>query len=182
MAQEAAQGLLSLLGNVLDIARIESGKIDSFPEPVLINQQIEGVASVVTGMARQKGLTLDVKVEGDLQAWVLLDPLHFKQVLFNLLSNAIKFTERGGVILQARTRREGHSLRLDLDVIDTGIGIGAEDMDKLFKPFSQVGVPGAGQASGSGLGLNISRRLVQLMGARSSRVANLAKDPASASN
>ncbi|AIS12494.1 chemotaxis protein CheY [Pseudomonas chlororaphis subsp. aurantiaca] len=164
VAQEAAQGLLSLLGNVLDIARIESGKIDSFPEPVLINQQIEGVASVVTGMARQKGLTLDVKVEGDLQAWVLLDPLHFKQVLFNLLSNAIKFTERGGVTLQARTRREGRSLRLDLDVIDTGIGIGAEDMDKLFKPFSQVGMPGAGQASGSGLGLNISRRLVQLMG------------------
>lgn len=114
-------------------------------------------------MARQKGLTLDVKVEGDLQAWVLMDPLHFKQVLFNLLSNAIKFTERGGVTLQARTRRDGDRLRLDLDVIDTGVGICAEDMGKLFKPFSQVGAPGAGQASGSGLGLNISRRLVQLM-------------------
>ncbi|MGN7741963.1 ATP-binding protein [Pseudomonas sp. 22526] len=166
VAQEAAQGLLLLLGNVLDISRIESGKIDSFPEPVLINHQIEGVASVVAGMARQKGLTLDVKVEGDLQAWVLMDPLHFKQVLFNLLSNAIKFTERGGVTLQARTRRDGDSLRLDLDVIDTGVGISVEDMGKLFKPFSQVGAPGAGQASGSGLGLNISRRLVQLMGGK----------------
>ncbi|AZC38133.1 ATP-binding protein [Pseudomonas chlororaphis] len=164
VAQEAAQGLLLLLGNVLDISRIESGKIDSFPEPVLINHQIEGVASIAFGMARQKGLTLDVKVEGDLQAWVLMDPLHFKQVLFNLLSNAIKFTERGGVTLQARTRRDGDRLRLDLDVIDTGVGICAEDMGKLFKPFSQVGAPGAGQASGSGLGLNISRRLVQLMG------------------
>ncbi|AZD86881.1 Virulence sensor protein bvgS precursor [Pseudomonas chlororaphis subsp. aureofaciens] len=164
VAQEAAQGLLSLLGNVLDISRIESGKIDSFPEPVLIKNQIEGVVSVVAGMARQKGLTLDVNLDGDLDEWVLMDPLHFKQILFNLLSNAIKFTEQGGVTIQALGHCDGFRLFLNLDVIDTGIGISDEDMGKLFKPFSQLGTPGARSKSGSGLGLNISRRLIHLMG------------------
>ncbi|MGC3218295.1 ATP-binding protein, partial [Pseudomonas aeruginosa] len=95
-----------------------------------------------------------------LEQWVLVDPLHFKQVLFNLLGIAIKFTERGGVTVRAVGRREAERLHLLLEVSDTGLGISAEDQARLFRPFSQVGSPALGQASGSGLRLYISRRLV----------------------
>ncbi|WP_454720842.1 MULTISPECIES: response regulator [Cupriavidus] len=164
VAQEAARGLLLLLGNVLDLTRIETGKLDSSPEPVALRAQIEGIVTLVIGMARQKHLSLDLRLEGDVDQWVMMDPLHFKQVLFNLLSNAIKFTERGGVTLRATGRCAGERLRLLLEVIDTGIGISAQDQAKLFQPFSQVEAAQAGQAFGSGLGLSISLRLIELLG------------------
>ncbi len=164
IAQEAAQGLLLLLGNVLDLSRIESGKIDSSPEPVLVKAQIERIIQVVAGMAQQKGLSLDLDIEDDLAEWVMMDPLHFKQVLFNLLSNAIKFTAAGGVTIRAMADRVQERLHLKLDVIDTGIGISEDDKAKLFRPFSQVGQQASAQTTGSGLGLNISRRLVHKMG------------------
>ncbi|WP_372437976.1 ATP-binding protein [Pseudomonas chlororaphis subsp. aureofaciens] len=164
IAQEAAQGLLLLLGNVLDLTRIESGMIDSAPEAVLLKAQIEAIAPLVVGMARQKHLAFEMQFTGDMEQWVLIDPLHLKQVLFNLLSNAIKFTERGRVTLHASGRREAEHLHLVLEVIDSGIGISEEDQARLFQPFSQVGSAQAGQTFGSGLGLNITRQLVELMG------------------
>ncbi|GLF58412.1 ATP-binding protein [Pseudomonas aeruginosa] len=164
VAQEAAQSLLLLLGNVLDLSRIESGKIDSSPEPVVLKDLIEGIVPLVAGLATQKKLTLELKLDGDIDQWVLMDPLHFKQVLFNLLSNAIKFTEHGGVRVDASARRQGERLFLNLDVIDTGIGISPADQKKLFKPFTQVGPSSSEHTGGSGLGLNISRRLVHLIG------------------
>ncbi|WP_454731368.1 MULTISPECIES: response regulator [Cupriavidus] len=164
VAQEAARGLLLLLGNVLDLTRIETGKLDSSPEPVALKAQIEGIVTLVLGMARQKHLSLDLRFEGEVDQWVMMDPLHFKQVLFNLLSNAIKFTERGGVTLRATGRRVDGRLRLLLEVIDTGIGISEQDQAKLFQPFSQVEAAQAGQAFGSGLGLSISLRLIKLLG------------------
>ncbi|SFP84181.1 two-component system, NarL family, sensor histidine kinase EvgS [Pseudomonas sp. NFPP07] len=164
VAQEAAQGLLLLLGNVLDLNRIESGMIDSAPEAVLIKAQIEAIAPLVVGMARQKQLAFEMRFTGDMEQWVLIDPLHLKQVLFNLLSNAIKFTERGRVMLHASGSREAEHLHLLLEVIDSGIGISEQDQARLFQPFSQVSSAQAGQTFGSGLGLNITRRLVELMG------------------
>ncbi|WDH49162.1 transporter substrate-binding domain-containing protein [Pseudomonas chlororaphis] len=164
VAQEAAQGLLLLLGNVLDLNRIESGMIDSAPEAVLIKAQIEAIAPLVVGMARQKELAFEMRFTGDMEQWVLIDPLHLKQVLFNLLSNAIKFTERGRVTLHASGSREAEHLHLLLEVIDSGIGISEQDQARLFQPFSQVSSAQAGQTFGSGLGLNITRRLVELMG------------------
>ncbi|MBG6616198.1 transporter substrate-binding domain-containing protein [Pseudomonas aeruginosa] len=166
IAQEAAQGLLLLLGNILDLSRIESGRFDSAPEPVLPGELIRGILPLVGGLTRQKNLSLALELDGDLEHWVLVDPLHFKQVLFNLLGNAIKFTERGGVTVRAVGRREAERLHLLLEVSDTGLGISEEDQARLFRPFSQVGSPALGQASGSGLGLYISRRLVHLMGGR----------------
>lgn len=164
VAQEAAQGLLLLLGNVLDLNRIESGMIDSAPEAVQLKAQIEAIAPLVVGMARQKQLAFEMRFTGDMEQWVLIDPLHLKQVLFNLLSNAIKFTERGRVTLHASGSREAEHLHLLLEVIDSGIGISEQDQARLFQPFSQVSSAQAGQTFGSGLGLNITRRLVELMG------------------
>lgn len=105
-----------------------------------------------------------MRFTGDMEQWVLIDPLHLKQVLFNLLSNAIKFTERGRVTLHASGSREAEHLHLLLEVIDSGIGISEQDQARLFQPFSQVSSAQAGQTFGSGLGLNITRRLVELMG------------------
>lgn len=164
VAQEAAQGLLLLLGNVLDLNRIESGMIDSAPEAVQLKALLEAIAPLVVGMARQKHLAFEMQFTGDVEQWVLIDPLHLKQVLFNLLSNAIKFTAQGRVMLRASASREGDRLGLLLEVIDSGIGISPQDQARLFEPFSQVDAAQAGQTFGSGLGLNITRRLVELMG------------------
>ncbi|HGE7210692.1 response regulator [Pseudomonas aeruginosa] len=164
IAQEAAHGLLMLLGNVLDLSRIESGKIDSSPESVSLKELIEGVVPLVTGLATQKKLTLTLNLNGAIDQRVLIDPLHFKQILFNLLSNAIKFTDNGGVTVNAFASRQGERLQLKLDVIDTGIGISEVDQKRLFKPFSQVGRGSSLHGGGSGLGLNISRRLINLIG------------------
>lgn len=165
-AQDAARGLLLLLGNVLDLARIESGRVDSAPKPVMVRAEIEGIVPLVVGMARQKGLALKATLEGDVDQWVLMDRMHFRQVLFNLLSNAIKFTEQGGVTLRAVANvkaRPGH-LQLRVEVVDTGIGISPQDQVTLFEPFSQVESAQEAQPFGTGLGLSISRRLVGLLG------------------
>ncbi|MFZ5959252.1 ATP-binding protein [Pseudomonas knackmussii] len=162
VAQDAARTLLMLIGNVLDMARIESGRIDSKPSPVQLMRQIEGSVSLFFGLAQQKGLYLELDAGAGLEHWVLLDALRFKQVLFNLLNNAIKFTERGGVTLRASASRAGGRLDLLIEVSDTGIGISAQDQARLFRPFVQV--ERSAQQEGTGLGLHISRRLVELMG------------------
>ncbi|MEL7940776.1 ATP-binding protein [Pseudomonas delhiensis] len=162
VAQDAARALLMLIGNVLDMARIESGRIDSTPQPALLRREIEGAVALFAGLATQKGLGLDLETEGELDHWVLLDALRFKQVLFNLLNNAVKFTEHGGVRVRAGARRQGERLELRVEVIDSGIGISAEDQARLFQPFAQVQQPA--RQAGSGLGLHISRHLAQLMG------------------
>ncbi|HCF2412915.1 ATP-binding protein [Pseudomonas paraeruginosa] len=163
-AQTAAQGLLLLIGNVLDLSRIESGKIDSTPKAVALKALMEEIAGLVDGLARQKQLALTTELHGEVDTWVTVDPLHLKQITFNLLSNAIKFTERGGVTMRVSGTRRSQHLHVQLDVIDTGIGVSAEDSAKLFQPFAQVESAQAGQAHGSGLGLNITRRLVEHMG------------------
>jgi two-component system sensor histidine kinase EvgS len=165
-AQDAARGLLLLLGNVLDLARIESGRVDSVPKPVMVRSEIEGMVPLVQGMARQKDLALKATLEGDVDQWVLMDRMHFRQVLFNLLSNAIKFTEHGGVTLSAVASSQAQPGRLQLyvEVVDTGIGISQQDQATLFEPFSQVESAQKAQPFGSGLGLSISRRLVDLLG------------------
>ncbi|WP_435609098.1 ATP-binding protein [Pseudomonas knackmussii] len=164
VAQDAARTLLMLIGNVLDMARIESGRIDSTPSPVQLLRQIEGSVSLFLGLAQQKGLHLELVAGAGLEHWVLLDALRFKQVLFNLLNNAIKFTEFGGVTVRASARREGERLDLLIEVSDTGIGISTADQARLFRPFAQAEQPR--QQEGTGLGLHISRRLVELMGGR----------------
>jgi len=164
VAQEAARGLLLLLGNVLDLARIESGKVDSAPEPSCPRTEIEGVIPLVVGMAQRKGLSLEAQLGGEVDQWVMMDRLHFKQVMFNLLSNAIKFTSSGGVTVRAHAKQEGKQLRLVVEIVDTGRGISPQDQAKLFQPFAQVEEAQVGQSNGTGLGLSISRRLVHLLG------------------
>ncbi|PWB33880.1 histidine kinase [Pseudomonas sp. SDI] len=165
VAYDSANGLLALIGDVLDIARIESGHIELAAEPTDLVALIGSTVEVFSSSARLKGLALRCTLDTLNQA-VLLDPLRVRQILSNLLSNAIKFTEHGHVALDLKVRPQAHSqaLAVTLTVSDSGIGIDARDQARLFRPFAQAGNQQGLQ--GSGLGLVICRTLCELMGGR----------------
>jgi two-component system sensor histidine kinase EvgS len=156
--------MLELIGDILDIARIESGHLSLDQAPANLHELLASVARVFEGLARAKGLALKVELDPALDRPVLIDPLRFKQVVSNLLSNAIKFTAQGQVQLGAQGLLAGEQLTLKLWVQDTGIGISAEDQQRLFNPFIQGSNTEQSARSGSGLGLVISRNLCEMMG------------------
>ncbi|MFU5000634.1 ATP-binding protein [Pseudomonas paraeruginosa] len=164
VAYEAAGSLQLLIGDILDVAKIESGHLILTPERVRLREVVESVRRMFEGLARQKGLRLGVELGDTPGCDVLIDPLRFKQVLSNLVSNAIKFTEQGQVTirLQEKNLDEGRAV-VRLAVEDTGIGIAPADQARLFQPFIQV-AKGRTVQGGTGLGLAICRKLVDLMG------------------
>ncbi|MBI6897063.1 transporter substrate-binding domain-containing protein [Pseudomonas putida] len=166
VAHHAASDLLGLIGDILDIARIESGQMSLAPEPVDLAVLVESVGRVFDGLARHKGLVLDVVIAREARCHAMLDPLRFKQVLSNLVSNAIKFTEQGQVRISVRLRNDGEPAvpTLDLEVRDSGIGIHEQDLQRLFSPFVQANPYSDGARAGTGLGLVISRDLCAMMG------------------
>ncbi|WP_169999457.1 MULTISPECIES: ATP-binding protein [unclassified Pseudomonas] len=166
VASNAAHGLLDLIGDILDIARIESGRLSLAPERANLLVLVESVARIFEGLARQKQLRLILDLDATLNCQVLVDPLRFKQVVSNLLSNAIKFTAVGQVRLSisAEPSRNDERLALCLRVEDSGSGISVDDQQRLFNPFSQASNHGQAARSGSGLGLMISRTLCEMMG------------------
>ncbi|WP_347901151.1 transporter substrate-binding domain-containing protein [Pseudomonas purpurea] len=168
VASTAAQQLLELIGDILDIARIESGHLTLAPERANLRAVIESVAQVFEGLALQKHLKWKVTLDPRCDRDVLIDPLRLKQVLSNLLSNAIKFTRQGAVTLYVEIkppREQGH-LRVALRVEDSGIGLSTADQQRLFSPFVQASNHGQSSRSGSGLGLVICRALCEAMGGR----------------
>ncbi|MEC4563721.1 transporter substrate-binding domain-containing protein [Pseudomonas inefficax] len=162
-AHDSAIGLLELIGDILDISRIESGHITLQPVPTNLVELLRATVRVFEGNARAKGLHLHSELP-TAPVWVLADPLRLKQVLSNLISNAIKFTERGEVqaSLLLPSPSDTDSLAVELTVRDTGIGISPADQARLFNAFVQADGPRARQ--GAGLGLVISRTLAELMG------------------
>ncbi|AZE60469.1 MULTISPECIES: transporter substrate-binding domain-containing protein [Pseudomonas fluorescens group] len=164
VASVASRGMLELIGDILDIARIEAGHLSLALEPANLQELLASVARVFEGLARAKGLALQVELDPLIDRVVLVDPLRFKQVVSNLLSNAIKFTANGQVTLGAKAGLEGERLRLQLWVQDTGIGISVQDQQRLFSLFIQGSNNEQSARSGSGLGLVISRNLCEMMG------------------
>jgi len=167
VAYNSAKDLLELIGDILDIARIESGRLSLSPERVNLSELVESVVRVFDGLARQKQLDLVVQLPerhsiGD----ILIDPLRFKQILSNLISNAIKFTEQGQVTIGLIMQPTGVAPRtnMTLTVQDTGIGISPADQARLFEPFVQADNSGHLARSGAGLGLVICRSLCEMMG------------------
>ncbi|WP_460159735.1 transporter substrate-binding domain-containing protein [Pseudomonas sp. S3_F07] len=167
VAYESASGMLELIGDILDIARIESGHLSLAPERVNLRALLQSVIRVFEGVARQKNLALSLQFDAaEGSPDVLMDPLRFKQVLSNLISNALKFTEQGQVVIKVRlspTDRDD-ALQMHLEVNDSGIGIGPADLQRLFEPFAQVDNTSRMARNGAGLGLVISRNLCQMMG------------------
>ena len=166
VASGASRHLLELIGDILDIARIESGHMNLTPERANLHTLIESVVRVFESLARDKCIELLVELDGRTNCEVLIDPLRFKQVLSNLLSNAIKFTEKGSVLvtLTIADTDEPDQLLMQLRVKDSGVGIPEDDLQALFAPFTQASNNRQHARSGSGLGLVISRTLCDMMG------------------
>lgn len=166
LAHHSAKDLLGLIGDILDIVRIESGHLSLAPEAVDLAALVESVGRIFEGQARQKGLALEVMIAPAARCHALLDPLRFKQVLSNLVSNAIKFTEHGQVRICVNLVEDGTSTPavLELEVRDSGIGIPADDLQRLFNPFIQANPHSQGARAGTGLGLAICRNLCEMMG------------------
>jgi signal transduction histidine kinase len=159
MVTDSSEHLLALINDVLDLSKIESGQLVVADEPVDLPGVVERVVATVRPLADKKGLSLDVSIAPG-PARARGDSRRVGQVLINLITNAIKFTEKGGVRVECSQEGEHVIIR----VTDTGIGIAQEDMDKLFRPFSQIDTGLTRQYEGTGLGLSISKRLVELMG------------------
>lgn len=162
VASGAAKGLLDLLGDILDVVRIESERLTLSPQRAALKELVVSVVRVFEGLARQKQLSLVLSFDEKANQDVLIDPLRFKQILSNLIGNAIKFTSVGQVqvSVEATHSSDTGSMAIRVLVRDTGAGISVADQHKLFVPFSQASHSAAG---GSGLGLAISRKLCSMM-------------------
>lgn len=165
VASNAGQQLLALIGDILDIARIETGHLSLAPERANLRELVISVCRVFEGLARQKRLLWHIELDVHSDVDVLIDPTRFKQVLSNLLSNAIKFTEEGEVSLRlAVTLTSAERMAVNVIIEDSGIGISAQDRQRLFSPFVQASNNAQSVRNGSGLGLVISRSLCEMMG------------------
>jgi two-component system sensor histidine kinase EvgS len=166
VAYSSAKDLLELIGDILDIARIESGRLTLSPERANLRQLVESVIRVFDGLARQKSLSLLMDLDSGINTDVLIDPLRFKQILSNLISNAIKFTEQGQVkiTLQTLMEKDTQLLQLKVRIQDSGVGISKQDQERLFEPFSQADNQIQQARTGAGLGLVICRSLCEMMG------------------
>jgi signal transduction histidine kinase len=156
--QSSGRHLLSLINELLDLAKIESGKTEVYLEALPCREVVEQVVSTLRPLALVKSLELDAKFPEE-PVHATTDRRAFHQILLNLTNNAIKFTEKGSVRLELR-EREDHAV---VDIIDTGLGVRQEDQEKLFEAFRQLR-PGGALQEGTGLGLYLSGRLVKLIG------------------
>jgi PAS domain S-box-containing protein len=162
---EASAGVLdSLLGDVLDLARIESGRLALADEPFELGPAIRVVAALFEAKAKEKGLGFVVRVASAADAMVTGDVVRLRQIVSNLLSNAVKFTEAGKITVQVEAKRSVELVNLQLTVRDTGIGFDAKAGAKLFQRFEQGDGSITRRFGGSGLGLAISRSLAEAMG------------------
>ena len=165
--QSSAEALLALVNDILDFSKIEAQKLRLDKVAFNIRDVLEDTMRVLAPRAQQKGIELACHVGSDVPDVLVGDPLRLRQVVVNLAGNAIKFTERGEVVLRARTESRGNgSVLLHFSVEDTGIGIAPEKQLVIFEAFSQADSSTTRRYGGTGLGLAISAQLVELMGGR----------------
>jgi len=159
LIQDSGKSLLAILNDVLDLSKIEAGRLELERVPVCLPALADGAVSILRSQADAKGLSLRLDLGADLPEWIEADPTRLRQILLNLLSNALKFTDQGGVTLTIRRADE----RLRFTVADTGMGIAKNRQSLLFQQFSQLHRSSSRQHGGTGLGLAISKRLVEAM-------------------
>jgi len=158
--RQSGETLLAILNDVLDLSKIEAGKLELELVEFNLGALLCAVEAGYASLAEQKGIRLRLEMGPAVEGRYLGDPTRVRQILFNLVSNALKFTERGEICISARRRHD----QLELAVTDTGIGISPENRSKLFQKFDQLDSSTTRRFGGTGLGLAISRELAQLMG------------------
>lgn len=179
--QTSANSLLMIINDILDLSKVDAGMMKLNFEWFHTRSLIEDVNELVSTMAIAKGLELNYVVEEDVPSWVKGDKVRVRQVLLNVIGNAIKFTAKGEVFSRCKVamQRDGHesehNIMLEFSIIDTGRGFTREEADLIFKPFSQIDGSSTRQHGGSGLGLVISRQLVELHGGQMDGTAVLGR-------
>jgi CheY-like chemotaxis protein len=161
----SGEALLAIISDILDTSKIEAGRLELEQQPFDLRECAESSLDLVVPQAAAKRLDLACSIGDDAPAMLVGDAARFRQILVNLLANAVKFTEAGGVVLSLAARRlDDLRHEVHVSVRDTGIGIPADRMDRLFRPFSQVDASTTRRYGGTGLGLAISRKLAEMMG------------------
>jgi adenylate cyclase len=158
----AGTHLLGLINQVLDLSKIEAGKLELNPQTVQLAPLIDEVVGTARQLAEQNKNRLVVEAQENLGI-ISVDPMRLRQILLNLLSNALKFTKQGEVKLRARRVRNGRDW-IEMAVADSGIGMTPEQQAKLFEEFTQADAKTAQKFGGTGLGLAITRKLARMMG------------------
>jgi polar amino acid transport system substrate-binding protein len=173
VVQSSSDGLLSLINDILDFSKIEAGQLEFEEVSFDLQDLIEGVAEILSVRAHEKDLELMCFVEPGLPKFVVGDPTRLRQILINLVGNAIKFTHKGEISIKVkpsknswRKQREEKKIGLHFEVCDTGIGISRENQDNIFAKFSQADSSTTRQFGGTGLGLCISKSLIEMMGGK----------------
>ncbi len=160
MLESASEMLLGLLNDVLDLSRIEAGKMSFETAPVDVADTLKGLEAMFRGQAQDKGLKLRLVIAPDVPRIISGDPLRLRQILFNLVSNAVKFTDAG--VISIRVKYVPAAVTFEVE--DQGIGIAEDDLERIFSSFEQAEAATTRRYGGTGLGLAISRRLARLMG------------------
>jgi signal transduction histidine kinase/DNA-binding NarL/FixJ family response regulator len=164
-ARSSAESLLVILNDILDYSKLEAAKVELDVVDFSPEQVVDDIVSLFQSRAKSKGLSIDLSIASNVPLWLAGDQARLRQVLSNLIGNAIKFTEQGGVSVSCRYKAAsfGQSL-VRFEIFDTGIGIPAEAVGRLFERFSQTDSSTTRKFGGTGLGLAISKQIVQLMG------------------
>ncbi len=166
-AFRSGEALLEIIDSILDLSKIEAGKLQLEVTDFRPAEVLQEVLKLVSGRARGKGLTVSAAVSDDAQGVLRGDPARLRQVLLNLVANAIKFTERGEVTVRVNVAEASeHGVRLLFEVLDTGIGLAPDAVARLFQPFVQADGSITRKYGGTGLGLAISKQLIEMMGGR----------------
>jgi signal transduction histidine kinase/DNA-binding NarL/FixJ family response regulator len=172
--ERSGEHLLTLINDLLDLAKIEAGRMELHDGIFELPELLSHVADITGVRARQAGLRFEYASTGELPPRVSGDERALRQVLLNLLGNAVKFTESGGVEFRARCTREGTRCTLHCEIEDTGVGVAPDELDRLFEPFERS-VQHLRRIEGTGLGLTITRRLLEAMGSKLEVASNTGK-------
>ena len=159
----AGQNLLALINDILDLSKVESGKLDIIPVEYDLSSMVHDISTMISIKAKNKGLKLNVIIDEDLPSRLLGDELRIRQILINLLNNAVKYTDEGGVYFRVSGIQRADTVLLKFVIEDTGIGIKDEDIPKLFSEYERIEEIRNRNIEGTGLGINISNRLLTLM-------------------
>lgn len=166
---QSSNVLLGLINDILDISKVEAGRLVVNPQPINLSTLMQEVQSIFLIKAAEKGISLTFTVSQNTPKSILIDEKYLRQILFNLIGNAVKFTHKGGVEININTTFEEEDtskINLYFTITDSGIGIPKEELNKIFEPFTQVANQNYTLYGGTGLGLTITQRLVEILGGK----------------
>ncbi|MBF0340471.1 MAG: response regulator [Magnetococcales bacterium] len=163
LLNQAGNTLLQLINDILDLSKIEANKLEIHPEPMQLRKEVQEVTDLLRVLATGKGISLELRIDPQLPEWIVADGVRLRQCLYNLISNGVKFTEKGGILVELHPI-EATPPRMACVITDTGIGIPLEHQEKIFESFTQSDSGITRRYGGTGLGLALSRRLVEMMG------------------